>query len=240
MATPDTTKPSEIAFYGGYQVYSESGVDLTLLHGNLVRSIDERLENNRRALAFCEAFRPAKATDSLQVESRGPIPMIEAKPIIQQLVKHQVEFVVIGGMAMRIRGSAHVTDDIDFCYRRTAVNIAALSAALANFHPYLRGAPPGLPFRFDPPTIQAGLNFTLVTDHGEVDFLGEISGIGIYEKVLALSTAMDAYDCKVQVLSVDGLIAAKKAAGRTKDKLHLLELEELKKILDAAPDKEQP
>jgi hypothetical protein len=240
MASTDKTKPADIEFYGGYQVYSESGVDLTLLRRNLEKSVEERLDNNHRALSFCRAFRPSSGTAAPGADLTGSIPMIDAKPIIQELVKHHVEFVVIGGMAMRIQGSAHVTDDIDFCYRRTPANIKALSAALADLHPYLRGAPPGLPFHFDPPTIQAGLNFTLVTDHGEVDVLGEISGIGNFDKVLALSNEMEAYGFKVPVLSIDGLIAAKKAAGRTKDKLHLLELEELKKLRDAAPQKENP
>jgi hypothetical protein len=240
MASTDKTKPTKIEFYGGYQVYSESGVDLTLLRRNLEKSVEERLDNNRRGISFCRAFHPLAQTPTIGATAQGSIPMIDAQPIIQQLVKYQVEFVVIGGMAMRIQGSAHITDDIDFCYHRSPANIKALSAALADLHPYLRGAPPGLPFRFDPPTIQAGLNFTLVTDHGEVDMLGEISGIGDYDKVLSLSTEMRAYGFNVQVLSVDGLIAAKKAAGRTKDKLHLLELEELKKLLDAAADKEKP
>jgi hypothetical protein len=35
------------------------------------------------------------------------------------------------------------------------------------------------------------------------------------------------------VLSIDGLIVSKKAAGRIKDRNHLLELEELKKLRDA-------
>jgi hypothetical protein len=240
MASNDETKPSGIEFYGGYQVYSESGVDLTLLRRNLEKTVEERLDNNRRAISFCRAFRPMAQTPAIGTAAKGSIPMIDAQPIIQQLVNYRVEFVVIGGMAMRIQGSAHITDDIDFCYHRTPANIKALSAALADLHPYLRGAPPGLPFRLDPPTIQAGLNFTLITDYGEVDILGEISGIGNYQKVLDLSTGMDAYGFKVHVLSVDGLIAAKKAAGRTKDKLHLLELEELKKIIDAAQDKEKP
>jgi hypothetical protein len=96
----------------------------------------------------------------------------------------------------------------------------------------MRGAPPGLPFRFDPPTIQAGLNFTLTTDLGDLDVLGEVSGIGFYDKVLAMSEEKEVYGLMVRVLSLDGLIAAKKAAGRTKDKLHLLELEELKKLRD--------
>ena len=85
---------------------------------------------------------------------------------------------------------------------------------------------------FDAATIQGGLNFTLTTDLGDIDFLGEISGIGGYKKAVAMSEEKEIYGMKVRVLSLEGLIAAKKAAGRTKDQLHLLELQELKKMRD--------
>jgi hypothetical protein len=64
-----------------------------------------------------------------------------------------VEFVVIGGVAMGLQRSAHLTKDIDFCYARTTKNRERLAKALEPFHPVLRGAPPGLPFRFDAKTI---------------------------------------------------------------------------------------
>jgi hypothetical protein len=97
-------------------------------------------------------------------------------------------------------------------------------------HPYLRGAPPGLPFRLDVPTLQAGLNFTLSTDLGDLDLLGEVSGVGDYQKSLAQSQEITMFGMQIRVLSLDGLIAAKRAAGRNKDQAHLLELEELKKL----------
>ena len=84
-------------------------------------------------------------------------------------------------------------------------------------------------------TIQAGLNFTLTTDLGDVDVLGEVAGIGTYDQVLARSVEKDSYGLTIRVLSVDGLIAAKTAAGRLKDRNHILELIELKKLKDANP-----
>ena len=36
-------------------------------------------------------------------------------------------------------------------------------SALEPLSPYLRGAPPGLPFRLDAQTLARGLNFTLTT-----------------------------------------------------------------------------
>src|SRR5262249_59608402 len=98
-------------------------------------------------------------------------------PIIRLLAEHRAEFVVVGGLAMTMHGSAHITRDLDVCYRRTDANLAVIAAALAPLHPYLRGAPPGLPFRLDVPTLKAGLNFTLVTDHGDFDLIGEVSGV---------------------------------------------------------------
>ena len=160
--------------------------------------------------------------------------MFDVPAILRQLNDHQVDYVVIGGLAMIAHGSAYVTKDADFCYSRTPANLDAVVRAFGPLHPYLRGVPPGLPFHLDIPTLQAGLNFTLVTDLGDVDLLGEVSGLGNYDRVLAQSETRDVYGLKVRILSLDGLIAAKRAAGRLKDRNHLLELEELKKMRDAA------
>ena len=143
-----------------------------------------------------------------------------------------VEFVVIGGVAMQLQGSAYITDDLDFCYRRSATNFGALARAMTPYHPKLRGADQNLPFRFDARTIESGLNFTLETDLGALDFLGEVSGLGSYEAVKAASEKLNIFGIDHFVLSVSGLIKAKRAAGRAKDIAALKELEgllELKK-----------
>ena len=64
-----------------------------------------------------------------------------------------VEFIVIGGIAAGIHGSAHVTFDLDVVYRRTPENFGKIADALAPLHPYLRDAPEGLPFTLDVATI---------------------------------------------------------------------------------------
>jgi hypothetical protein len=220
-------------FYGGYPVYSESGIDLTLLRENLKRSVKERWQENSRALKLVEKLRPAACASRLAPDERRPrMAELNAHGLLGELVRHRVEFVLIGGLAMIVHGSAHVTRDLNVCYKRSKENIAALAAAQP-LHPYLRGAPPGLPFKWDAATIEAGLNFILVTDYGDVDFLGEVSGIGSYEQVRAQSDEENIEGLTIRVLSLDGLIVAKKAAGRAKDLAQLLELEELKKLRDA-------
>src|SRR6266853_6088362 len=135
-----------------------------------------------------------------------------------------VEFVVIGGVAMGLQGSAHLTRDIDFCYARTPKNNELLAKALEPFRPVLRGAPPGLPFRFDAKTIANGLNFTLTTDLGDLDFLGEVSGLGFFQDVLGASDMKDDSGVDCRVLSLEGLIKSKTASGRPRDMYVLPEL----------------
>jgi hypothetical protein len=176
-----------IEFYGGYQVYSESGVDLTLLRQNLELTTTQRLLHSARASRAVEAFAAEVRAGSNRSVQRGVTSaMLDIEGILRQLTTEQVEFVLIGGQAMIAHGSAYITKDVDICYSRTVRNISRLAAALESIHPHLRGVPKGLPFRFDAATIQAGLNFTLDTDLGAIDVLGEVSGIGGYDQALSL------------------------------------------------------
>lgn len=110
----------------------------------------------------------------------------DSKRILTLLNNLSVQYIVIGGVAMVAHGSARATFDLHLCYERSKENISALSQALKPVHARLRGAPEDLPFVFDEKTIKAGLNFTLATDLGDLDLLGEISGLGFYADVLKL------------------------------------------------------
>jgi len=141
-----------------------------------------------------------------------------------------VDFVVIGGLAITAHGSAHITYDLDISYSRSHENIERLVTALAPYHPRLRGAPPNLPFQLDADTLARGLNFTLDTDLGDIDLQGEVAGIGMYPAVLASSIALEIFAYTCHVLSLEGLIRAKRAAGRPQDLAALPELEARREI----------
>lgn len=147
--------------------------------------------------------------------------------VVELLSDAKVELILIGGLAAQAHGSARLTQDIDFIYRRTPENIARLVTALAPHSPYLRGAPPGLPFRFDAATVQRGLNFTLTTTLGDLDLLGDMTGGGTYEQVIEHTLALDVFGRVIRVLDLPALIRAKRAAGRPKDIETIAELETL-------------
>ena len=152
---------------------------------------------------------------------------VDVLALIRVLAGAGVEFVVVGGIAANIHGAARTTLDLDVVYGRSPENLSRLVAALAPHAPYLRGAPPGLPFTWDVPTIQRGLNFTLTTELGDLDILGEITGGGRYEDLLGRAESVDLEGYRCLVVTLPTLIALKRAAGRSKDREALAELEAL-------------
>ena len=101
------------------------------------------------------------------------------------LLRHKVEFLVIGGQAEILMGSPRVTYDTDVCYRRTKENLERLAAALTELKPTLRGAPPDLPLTLDAQALAFGNNYTLDTAIGPLDLIGWVEPLGTYENLLA-------------------------------------------------------
>jgi hypothetical protein len=149
---------------------------------------------------------------------------IELLPI---LARYRVKFIVIGGGAAIAHGLARLTYDVDVVYERDRGNIETLIQALADYHPYLRGAPPGLPFQWNEETLIAGLNFTLTTDIGDLDLLGEVTGGGRYEDLLPFSEELEVFGARCRFVTLERLIQLKRASGRPKDLEVIAELQAL-------------
>src|SRR5882757_2647374 len=142
---------------------------------------------------------------------------VDLAQIIPPLVRAKVDFILIGGMAAILHGSARVTFDVDLVYSRSDENIQRLSNALASHDPYLRDTPPGFPFVWDARTIRSGLNFTLTTSLGDIDLFGEVTGGDTYQDLLPHSFEVDACGVRFKCVDLPTLIHIKEAAGRPKD-----------------------
>ncbi len=157
------------------------------------------------------------------------------REILPLFARNQVRFILIGGGAAIAHGSAKATYDVDVVYARDAENIRLLVNALRSCQPYLRGAPPGLPFLWDEATVQAGLNFTLTTTLGDLDLLGEVTGGGMYNQLLPFSQEIEVFGLMCRVVTLEKLIHLKRAAGRPKD---LDAIAELQALLEERPNPE--
>lgn len=160
----------------------------------------------------------------------------ELPKLLEPLVRHGVDFVLIGGMAGIAQGSAYPSYDLDIVYARGRANVSRLVAALQEIGVRLRGAPPDLPFMLDERSIENGANFTFVTPYGDFDVLADAAGVRSYEDLVAAAREMEVHGVPVRVASLDDLIAMKRAANRTKDKLmveeYIVLAEEQRKVAE--------
>ncbi|MDQ2910870.1 MAG: hypothetical protein M3R39_07635 [Actinomycetota bacterium] len=142
------------------------------------------------------------------------------KPILRALLEHEVDFVLIGGLAGIARGSSYPTYDIDVAYARDDENLERLASALRQLRATLRGAPEDLPFQLDAHTLKNGAHFTFDTEYGSLDIFSDPDGAPPYltlQQEAGLPAEIEGEP--MLVASLDHLIAMKEAAGRTKDQL---------------------
>jgi len=143
------------------------------------------------------------------------------------LTRADVHFVVTGGVAAGLHGSARATFDLDICYDPTLENRTRLAQVLVSWHAYLRGVEPGLPFTMDARQLVIAPVMTLVTDTGDLDVMDRVQGLGSFEVVLARSVEARLGEVVFRILDLPALIAAKRASARPKDLAQLPELEAL-------------
>jgi len=153
--------------------------------------------------------------------------MKAVKAQLEFLGRSGIECVIIGGVAGALHGSSIPTTDLDVCYSRTPASLIRLAAALHSVNARLRNAPPNLPFLLDAETLRKGLNFTFITDVGDLHLLGEVRGIGYYEKVVEGASSFEVLGYQFKVIALDKLVLAKRTAGRAKDMVAVAELEAL-------------
>jgi hypothetical protein len=141
-----------------------------------------------------------------------------------------VDFVVIGGIAGVLHGSARNTFDLDICFATDEANLVALGDVLTALGARLKGVEEEVPFVPDARTLRQVELLTLVTSLGELDLLARPPGAPAYQELRRNADRYDLGGFNVSVASIDDLIAMKQAAGRAKDLLDIEELEAIKRL----------
>lgn len=144
--------------------------------------------------------------------------------ILDLLIAKGVEFVVVGGQAEVLHGSARTTYDVDLCYRRTTENLEALAAVLLELGVSLRDAPPELSFHIDARALALGSNFTFSTSLLPLDLLAWLPPVGGYDEIAKSAEAYQYKGRSIQVIGLDDLIQIKEYLNRPKDREALLHL----------------
>jgi hypothetical protein len=136
------------------------------------------------------------------------------------LSRHDVEFIVVGGVAAVLHGAPITTFDLDIVHLRTPENIARLCTALAELHAHHRD----LTGRHLPPDAQLlasdGHNL-FNTDAGPLDVLGTIGSGHRYEELVAQTIERPLAGKSMRVLTLSALIRTKEEVAGEKDRAAL-------------------
>ncbi len=145
--------------------------------------------------------------------------------ILKVLTVHEVDFVIVGGVAGVLAGAPLVTFDLDVVFDPSPANIERLLTALRELHARYRD-PAGRTILPDTAKLETLRMNLFDTDLGELDVLRSIGRDLIYSDLLTRSHEYEVSGLRVRAIDLPTLIEAKEIAGRPKDQQALLFLRE--------------
>jgi len=156
-------------------------------------------------------------------------PKFRPQDILAILDRHGVRYVLVGGLAAVLHGSAHVTTDVDIVPEDGRSNLEHLSAALKELGARIRvtGEPGGVPFDHSAESLARVRVWNLVTEKGDLDLTFVPSGTRGYGDLQRDAVVMTVRGIQVPVASLADVIRSKEAAGRPRDRAVLPALREL-------------
>jgi hypothetical protein len=149
--------------------------------------------------------------------------------MLKVLLRHDVSFVMIGGLAGVVHGSPFPTEDLDITPEKSLDNLVRLSAALDELDARVRtqGVEGGLPFSHDAESLSAVGVWNLVTTHGDLDLSFVPNGTAGYADLMGGASEVEVFGVVVPVASLADIIRSKQAANRPKDQRVLPVLREI-------------
>jgi predicted nucleotidyltransferase len=135
--------------------------------------------------------------------------------LLSVLSGHDVEFIIVGGVAAALQGAPVVTLDVDIVHRIEDANLARLKQALDGLNAFVRGDPREL--GVDPAELRTKGHTLISTDAGPLDVLGSMNDRFVYEDLIGSTAELEVTGHVMRVLSLERLIELKRALGRPKD-----------------------
>ena len=143
--------------------------------------------------------------------------------ILRILDKHEVRYVLIGGLAATLYGSVTPTFDVDITPEMTTANLSRLSAALTELDARVRveGIPDGLPFSHDATSLMGITTLHVITKFGPLDLATQPAGVTSFADWDAGAQDLTISGIRVRLAGLADIVRSKEAANRDKDKAQL-------------------
>jgi len=162
-------------------------------------------------------------------------PPLQAAELLQLLDRHDVRYVVVGGLAATVHGATRVTFDIDLVPEWTDGNLERLATALREAGAELQapGSPTPTAFPIDARSLRRFEVSTWRTRLGDLDVIigTPTTTRGVlarFESLEQRAVEREAFGVTILVAALDDIIESKQALGRESDLVALPELHRLR------------
>jgi hypothetical protein len=144
---------------------------------------------------------------------------LRAGDILRALAEHEVDFVVVGGIAVQAHGYIRGTGDVDIVPRPSLLNLSRLGEALADLDAQvLRAAAPVNVT--DPQLLKRAPLIPLLTRSGRLDLIDieHLAGApASYDELRSRALVVGLENVAIAAAGLDDLVRMKRAAGRPQD-----------------------
>jgi hypothetical protein len=147
-------------------------------------------------------------------------PSVKFLGILRVLLRHEVDFFVVGGVAAQLEGAPILTLDLDVLYDKAPENVERLLAALRELKARYRD-PAGRHIEPDTTKLETFRINLLLTELGALDVLGAIGNGFTYHDLLGRTISYELGEARVRVLELAAVIETKEQADRDKDRAAL-------------------
>jgi predicted nucleotidyltransferase len=158
------------------------------------------------------------------------VPELDIQGILEALHGEEVEFLIIGGIAVGFHGFVRGTKDVDIVPNPEPRNLAKLASVLAALDAQVDGVEEfeagELPDPIDLDALALGGNWVLNTRLGRFDVMQWIGDDPLWEKLSPTAVEAEIGGLTLKVVDYDGLVALKEQAGRPQDAIDLERLRE--------------
>ena len=157
-------------------------------------------------------------------------PDLDLSSLLGRLAAAEVDFVVVGGVAVIAHGYERNTKDLDICYSTDRANLEVLGQLLVDLGARLRGIDEDIPFVPDAHTLRRAMTLTLDTPDGGLDLLADPSGSPGYDALKTNAMCIDFDGFEIRIASIEHLLAMKRAAGRPQDEVDIEALTAIQRL----------
>lgn len=142
----------------------------------------------------------------------------DARALFAALSRHEVAYVIVGGIAVQAHGGQRLTQDLDIAASMEGENLERLERALREVDARILG-PDGRRSESTPSAVLLGSSdqWHLITPHGRLDVIAPPAHLGQFEEMRARALEVALGELTVPIASREDLLEMKRASDRPQD-----------------------